>query len=196
MNMINHLRGRLVDKTPTYAVIECAGVGYLVHISLNTASRIGTDEQVLMLVHEVIREDAHELFGFIEEGERAMFRKLISVSGVGANTARMILSSMNPSDLVAAIMTGDVSALKNVKGIGAKTAQRIIVDLHDKFSGDEKITEKFYNEGNTVLGEALSALSSLGFDKTKAQKTLDSIVKNEGTNISVEDLIKKALKQL
>lgn len=194
--MINHLRGRLVDKTPTYAVIECAGVGYLVHISLNTASRIGTDEQVLMLVHEVIREDAHELFGFIEEGERAMFRKLISVSGVGANTARMILSSMNPSDLVAAIMTGDVSALKNVKGIGAKTAQRIIVDLHDKFSGDEKITEKFYNEGNTVLGEALSALSSLGFDKTKAQKTLDSIVKNEGTNISVEDLIKKALKQL
>ena len=194
--MINHLRGRITDRSLTHVVIECAGVGYFVHVSLNTTSRLSSDEAGMILIHEVIREDAHELYGFADEGERQMFRKLISVSGMGANTARMILSSLSASELVAAILSGDVSALQNVKGIGAKTAQRIIVDLHDKFSGDSDITEKIYVGGNTAIGEALSALSSLGFDKTKAQKTLDSIVKTEGTDISVEDLIKKALKQL
>lgn len=180
----------------THIVVECAGVGYFVHVSLNTTSKLSSEEAGYVLIHEVIREDAHELYGFADEGERQLFRKLISVSGVGANTARMILSSLSASDLVSAILSGDVSALQNVKGIGAKTAQRIIVDLHDKFSGDSDITEKLYVGGNTAIGEALSALSSLGFDKTKAQKTLDSIVKTEGTDISVEDLIKKALKQL
>lgn len=194
--MINHLRGRITEKSLTHIVVECAGVGYFVHVSLNTTSKLSSEEAGYVLIHEVIREDAHELYGFADEGERQLFRKLISVSGVGANTARMILSSLSASDLVSAILSGDVSALQNVKGIGAKTAQRIIVDLHDKFSGDSDITEKLYVGGNTAIGEALSALSSLGFDKTKAQKTLDSIVKTEGTDISVEDLIKKALKQL
>ncbi|MDP4952494.1 MAG: Holliday junction branch migration protein RuvA [Flavobacteriales bacterium] len=194
--MIFHLRVRSTDRSLSHVVIECGGVGYVVHVSLNTTSRLSSDEAGMILIHEVIREDAHELYGFADEGERQMFRKLISVSGVGANTARMILSSLSASELVAAILSGDVSALQNVKGIGAKTAQRIIVDLHDKFSGDSDITEKIYVGGNTAIGEALSALSSLGFDKTKAQKTLDSIVKTEGTDISVEDLIKKALKQL
>lgn len=193
--MIHHINGKLIEKSPTHCVIECAGVGYYLHISLYTSSRI-TDEACKVLVHEVIREDAHELFGFIDAGEREAFRKLLSVSGVGASTARMILSSLEPNELVGVILSKDVDTFKNIKGIGAKTAQRIIVDLHDKFSGDDSISEKVLPGGNSVRLEALSALSSLGFDKTKASKTLDIILKTEGTAISVEDLIKKALKQL
>ncbi|MFT4682583.1 MAG: Holliday junction DNA helicase RuvA [Flavobacteriales bacterium] len=193
--MIHHINGKLVEKSPTHCVIECGGVGYFLHISLYTASRI-RDEACKLLVHEVIREDVHELFGFIDAGEREAFRKLLSVSGVGASTARMILSSLEPSELVGVILSKDVDTFKNIKGIGAKTAQRIIVDLHDKFSGDDSIAEKVLPGGNSVRLEALSALSSLGFDKTKASKTLDIILKTEGTTISVEELIKKALKQL
>ena len=193
--MIHHINGRLIEKSPTHCIIECNGVGYFLHVSLYTASRV-QDENCKLLVHEVIREDAYELFGFIDAGEREAFRKLLSVSGVGASTARMILSSLEPNELVGVILSKDVDTFKNIKGIGAKTAQRIIVDLHDKFSGDDSIAEKVVSGGNSVKIEALSALSSLGFDKTKASKTLDIILKTEGTAISVEELIKKALKQL
>lgn len=194
--MIHHLNGRLTEKSPTYAIIECNGVGYFLHISLITSQRIGDSENCKLLVHEVIREDAHELYGFAEESEREAFRRLISVSGVGASTARMILSSLSTEELVSVVMQKDVDAFKRIKGIGAKTAQRIIVDLHDKFPGEMGTLEKVVPGGNTLKTEALTALSSLGFDKTKANKTLDSILKTEADSISVEELIKLALKKL
>lgn len=194
--MIHHLKGILTENSPTHAVIECGGIGYYLHVSLNTAEQLKTGEQVTLLVQEVIREDAHELFGFADQHERESFRQLTSVSGVGANTARMVLSSMKPSDLTEVIMGRDVEAFKRIKGIGAKTAQRIIVDLHDKFPAFEVGAEKVSTSGNTIRSEALLALSSLGFDKTKASKTLDNILKTEGPTISVEELIKLALKQL
>jgi Holliday junction DNA helicase RuvA len=195
--MINHLNGRLVEKSPTHAVIECGGVGYFVHISLNTFSKLPDDEQCRLYIHPVIREDAHNLFGFSDVPERNVFTKLISVSGVGASTGRMILSSLTPNEVIEAIATGDVSLIQSIKGIGAKTAQRIIVDLHDKIQKDDSILlEKMDTSGNTIRSEALSALSSLGFDKTKAEKTLDKILTQEGKDLSVENLIKHALKQL
>jgi Holliday junction DNA helicase RuvA len=194
--MIHHLRGTLTDCTPTHAVIECGGVGYLLHISVYTSEKLKKGDEALLLVQEIIREDAHELYGFLNEKERQSFVQLTSVSGVGANTARMVLSSMTPDDLMLVIMNKDVDAFKRIKGIGAKTAQRIIVDLHDKFPAFEDFEEKSSGTGNTVKTEALLALSSLGFDKTKALKTLDKILKSEGTAISVEELIKLALKQL
>lgn len=195
--MIEYLQGRLAEKTPTYAIIDCGGVGYYVNISLNTFGLMGPEELCKLMIHEVIREDSRTLFGFAEEKERWVFRLLISVSGVGASTARVILSSMSPDEVASSIINGDVGAMKAVKGIGAKTAQRIIVDLHDKIQGGAgPEIEKVAVPGNTMKAEALSALSSLGFDKTKADKTLESILMQEGNNIAVEELIKLALKQL
>ncbi len=185
----------MVEKSPTHLVIECNGIGYFVNITLNTAS-VMNEEMALLYIHEVIREDAHELYGFAERSEREAFRKLLSVSGVGAGTARMVLSSLTPGDLATAILNGDVNALKNVKGIGLKTAQRILVDLHGKFEGLEIGTEKISRLGNTTQNEALTALSSLGFDRTKAEKTLDRILKSEGADLSVEELIRLALRQM
>lgn len=196
-NMIEYLKGRLAEKSPTHAVIDCGGVGYYVHISLNTFGKLGDDELCQLLIHEIIREDSRSLFGFSNERERWIFRLLISVSGVGASTARMILSSLGPDEVASSILAGDVDALKAVKGIGAKSAQRIIVDLRDKIQGGTgEVMEKIGLAGNTPKAEALSALSSLGFDKTKADKTLDLILMQEGNNMVVEDLIKLALKQL
>jgi Holliday junction DNA helicase RuvA len=195
--MIEYLKGRLAEKSPTHAVIDCGGVGYYVHISLNTFGKLGDDELCQLLIHEIIREDSRSLFGFSNERERWIFRLLISVSGVGASTARMILSSLGPDEVASSILAGDVDALKAVKGIGAKSAQRIIVDLRDKIQGGTgEVMEKIGLAGNTPKAEALSALSSLGFDKTKADKTLDLILMQEGNNMVVEDLIKLALKQL
>lgn len=195
--MINHLQGRLVEKSPTHAVIDCNGVGYLLHISLHTFGRLGDDESCKLFTHMVIREDAHNLFGFADEDERDVFRKLISVSGVGATTGRMILSSLSPMEVKEAIFNQEVALIQAVKGIGAKTAQRIIVDLQDKiFKGDAADFEKVKIGGNTLKTEALSALSSLGFDKKKADKTLDKLLTQEGDNIELEQLIKLALKQL
>jgi Holliday junction DNA helicase RuvA len=194
--MIHHLRGRLTEKSLTHAVIECGGVGYFLNISVYTASQLPADEACMLLVHEVIREDAHELYGFIDALEREAFRKLIGVSGVGAGTARMVLSSLPPSELALVISSGNVDALKNIKGIGAKTAQRIIVDLQDKFGIDQDLGEKILIGGNTVMNEALTALSSLGFDRTKAHKTLERILSSEGASISVEELIRQALRQM
>jgi Holliday junction DNA helicase RuvA len=194
--MIHHLRGRLTERSLTHAVIECAGVGYYLNISVHTASQLSADEACLLLVHEVIREDAHELYGFIDALEREAFRKLIGVSGVGAGTARMVLSSLPPAELAQVITSGNVDALKNIKGIGAKTAQRILVDLQDKFGIDQDLGEKILIGGNTVMNEALTALSSLGFDRTKAHKTLERILSSEGASISVEELIRQALRQM
>lgn len=193
--MIHHLRGKLTEKSPTHAVVECNGMGYYVHITLSTAAALN-QEAVLLYIHEVIREDAHELYGFADRSEREAFAKLLGVSGVGASTARMVLSSLSPGDLAVVIMNGDVDALKNIKGIGLKTAQRILVDLQGKFNPSEAFLEKNVPSGNTTHNEALTALSSLGFDRTKAQKTLDRILKTEGPDLSVEDLIRSALRQM
>lgn len=194
--MLEYISGRLVEKTPTEAVIDCNGVGYLLYISVHTSSQIGSEEHCKLFVHEVIREDTHDLYGFADVDERWVFRKLISVSGVGANTGRMILSSLSPNEVRSAIMNENVNVIKGIKGIGAKTAQRIIVDLRDKIGVDSLEAEKIFTGGNTAKHDALTALSSLGFDKAKAEKALDKILSAEGDAISVEDLLKQALKQL
>ena len=194
--MIEYLKGKLIEKSPTHVVIDCAGVGYFTNISVNTFSQIPDSEVAKVWIHFIVREDAQILYGFAEKEEREVFRKLISVSGVGANTARMILSSMTPDDLRFTIQNQNATALKAIKGIGAKSAQRIIVDLHDKISRSEENLENISIADNSAKNDALVALSSLGFDKAKTDKTLDKIIKVEGTELAVEELIKKALKQL
>jgi Holliday junction DNA helicase RuvA len=198
--MIHHLRGRLVEKTPTYAVIECAGVGYQVHISLHTFQQLGQEESVLLHTHLVVREDAQLLYGFAHPEERELFLMLLGVSGVGANTARMILSSMDPNSARNAIQQGDVNAMKSVKGIGAKTAQRIIIDLQDKVgalsSADASFSATVKASGNNSRQDALVALTTLGFDRNRCEKTLDQILKDSSALDTVEDLIKHALKRL
>jgi len=194
--MINHLKGKLVEKSPTHCVIECSGVGYHVQISLNTFSALGSNEEVMVLTHQVIRDDAHLLFGFKSEDERRVFRMLISVSGVGASTGQMILSSLDSDEVKQAIAAGDSGIFKSVKGIGAKTAQRIIIDLQDKIDKIEGDSAKISTLGNSLKNEALTALTSLGFDQKKAGKVLDQLLQNEPTISEVEELIKQALKRL
>ena len=194
--MYNHFEGRLVEKTPTYAVVDCGGVGYLLHISLNTFSKIGSSEKCRLYAHMAVREDAHQLFGFADQEERAIFRHLISVSGVGASTARMILSSLSPGEVTQAILAGNVPLLKSIKGIGEKSAQRIIVDLKGKLGKDDMAMEFFTSTNNTAREEALSALVMLGFARNVAEKALEKVVKVEGNGASVEHLIKQALKNL
>ncbi len=194
--MITHIAGRLVEKTPAYAIIDCNGVGYYLHISVNTFSRLGNEENCKLYTYLAIREDAHTLYGFADQQERAIFKQLISVSGVGASTARMILSSLSPVEVQQAIVEGNVNVLKSIKGIGAKSAQRIIVDLRDKIAKEETIMDNFGSSHNTIKIEALSALVTLGFDKYAAEKSLDKVLKAEGEQIAVEDLIKKTLKSL
>ena len=198
--MIHHLNGRLVEKTPTYVVIECGGVGYQVNISLNTFEQIGADEQLKLHTHLVVREDAQILFGFAQAEERELFLLLLGVSGVGASTARMILSSMDVNQAKLAIQSNDVNAMKSVKGIGAKTAQRIIIDLQDKLGALEpqfgEVSTQSLTAHNNSRQEALIALTTLGFDRNRCEKTLDQILKEKPTMAAVEDLIKDALKRL
>jgi Holliday junction DNA helicase RuvA len=195
--MFNHFEGKVTVKTPTYAVIDCAGVGYLLNISLNTYSKIPDTGSFRLLSHLAVREDAMVLYGFADEEEREVFRQLISVSGVGAGTARMILSSMNPAEVVTAIHSGNVSALKSIKGIGEKSAQRIIVDLKGKFGKDISISPlQLSTADNKLRDEALSALVALGFARNMAEKAIDKSLKSEGNVVSVEHLIKLALKNL
>ena len=191
--MINHLSGRLVEKNPAYVIIECGGVGYFVNISLNTYSAIPDREDCRIFTHLQINEDAHTLFGFADEDERRLFRNLISVSGVGAGTARMILSSMNPSEIVSCIVNGDVARLKTVKGIGEKTAQRMILELKDKLKKDAPV--KSVVSHLKVKDEAMSALLTLGFARHAVDKTVDSLLREQPA-MSVEDLIRKALKTM
>jgi len=193
--MIAQIKGKLVDKTPTYVVIDCGGVGYEIKISLNTFSQIGEGETCLLYTHFVVREDAQLLYGFKETSERELFRLLISVSGVGSATAMMILSSLSPSETKQAILNSDVSTLKSVKGIGAKSAERIIIDLRDKIGKVDGVETISLQSNNTVKDEALSALVMLGFSKNPAEKALDKIIKI-GDDLTVEELIKRALKSL
>ena len=195
--MYSFISGTVVEKNPTYVVLDNQGIGYLINISLNTFTAIGEQQHVKLFVHLAIREDAHTLYGFYTEAERELFLQLITVSGVGCNTARLILSSMTVKEAVDAIATNNIRMIQGVKGIGAKTAQRIVVDLHDKVGklgevGDNEISSAGYN---TLKDEALSALMVLGFNKTNIEKTLDKLLK-QMDNPSVEDLIKESLRLL
>lgn len=204
--MIHQLSGQFVELTPTHVVVECGGVGYMVHISLHTSSALAGQVEGKVLIHAVYREDAQLLFGFAEATERSLFVMLTSVSGVGAQTARMILSGLGPSELVEVITRGDVAALKAVKGIGAKTAQRILVDLQDKMGKDPSfasmptgagpvgVAKEFAGGGNTHRSDALGALCNLGFDRKRVETVLDQLM-GEGVD-AVEDMVRAALKRL
>lgn len=194
--MYEYIVGTLEEITPTHAIVDNSGVGYFVSISLQTYTAIDGKKDAKLFLHQVVREDAHLLYGFASIQERELFRLLISVSGVGANTARLILSSLSVAEVQAAISTENINLIKQVKGIGLKTAQRIIVDLKDKMAGvDISSVQIFSSANNTTKQEALSALVMLGFAKVAADKALDQIITTEG-NLTVEGLIKSALKRL
>jgi len=197
--MIDYIKGEIAELTPATVIIETAGVGYCIHISLPTFSVLQGRKEAKLFVYEVIREDAHLLYGFTNQAERQLFLLLISVSGVGANTARMIMSSYSAAEIQEMIATGNVTALNAIKGIGAKTAQRIIVDLKDKIMKvagmENNDLQLFATTANPVKDEAVSALVMLGFAANASQKVIDSILKKEPT-LKVEQLIKLALKML
>ncbi len=193
--MITYLNGKLVEKNPANVVIECNGIGYYVHISLQTYSKIGNQELCKIHTYLSIKEDSHTLYGFADTQERELFKQLISVSGVGTNTARMMLSSMTSSELVSSIASNNVTSLTSIKGIGGKTAQRIILDLKDKIlKTSDTLENKSGLMDNTIKNEALSALVVLGFDKKMAESALTKILLKEPTITNVEELIKKSLK--
>jgi Holliday junction DNA helicase RuvA len=195
--MINHVSGKLVEKTPTYAVVEAAGVGYVMQISLNTFTKLGDNEQCKLFAEQLyVRDDMPRFFGFADQAERSLFRQLVSVSGVGGTSALLMLSSLSAAEIQNAIATGNVALIKSVKGIGEKTAQRIIVDLKGKMGKEELSSEFFAGANNTLKEEALSALVMLGFNKIAAEKVLDKIIRTEGAGQTVEQLIKGALKNL
>lgn len=193
--MYEYIVGKLGEVSPTHAIVDNSGVGYFVSISLQTYSAIEGKTDAKLFLHQVVREDAHLLYGFATVQERELFRLLISVSGVGANTARLILSSLSVTEIQAAISTENINIIKQVKGIGLKTAQRIVVDLKDKVVGVDATSQIFSAANNTNKQEALSALVMLGFAKVAAEKVLDQIIKTDGI-LPVEGLIKSALKRL
>lgn len=193
--MLNYIKGELADLTPTNAILEVNGIGYEINISLHSYSQLNGATTCKIYVHQVIREDAHLLFGFATTDERNMFRQLISVSGVGANTARMILSSLSPDEVRSAIATADVTVLQSIKGIGAKSAQRIIVDLKDKIVKSADISQIFKPVDNTIKKEALSALEILGFSRKQSEKTVEKIIL-VNHDLPVDEVIKQALKLL
>jgi holliday junction DNA helicase RuvA len=194
--MYDYIKGVLVEKNPAYAVIDSHGTGYILSISLHTYSGLKEGTECKLFTHLVVREDSMSLFGFADHEERELFRQLISVSGVGVNTARIILSSLSPDEVCLAISGGNAPVLQSIKGIGAKTAQRIIVDLKDKVSKEFNSAEKLGFRHNTGKEEALSGLIILGFPKMVADKALTKIIEREGTDLTVEELIKLALKIL
>ena len=193
--MISHLSGKLVSKSPTSLVVECNGIGYEVNISLNTSSRIIDSEQIKIYTHLQIREDSHSIFGFFDELERSVFRLLISVSGIGANTARTMLSSMPPNKVIESIQSDNVVAIQSIKGIGAKTAQRVIIDLKDKVLNLIDDNDFNVSPNNTQREEALSALSVLGYPIKQTQRIVDSLM-NAEPDMPVERIIKNALNKL
>ncbi|MBN1159123.1 MAG: Holliday junction branch migration protein RuvA [Bacteroidales bacterium] len=193
--MYETIEGDLTEINPAFCVIETGNIGYIVQISLNTYSKIQSLTRVKLFIHQVIREDAHLFYGFSDKLEREMFRALITVSGIGANTARMMLSSLTTLDLQQAIAAGNTSVLQSIKGIGTKTAQRVIIELRDKLGKEKTSDELFALIDNRLKDEALSALVILGFNKTEVDKVLVRILAKE-KSLSLEDLIKKALKQL
>jgi holliday junction DNA helicase RuvA len=193
--MYDYFHGKIVEKNPAYVVLDCHGIGYVLNISINTFDKLPATGDCKLFAHQAIREDAHVLYGFAEQEERMMFRDLISVSGVGAATARVMLSSMTPNDIQSCIVNGDVSRLKAIKGIGEKTAQRIIIDLKGKVGkenyGSTPILGAMHNN---LRSEALNALETLGFARNAAEKAVDKIVREEGNSISLEELVKRVLK--
>jgi Holliday junction DNA helicase RuvA len=191
--MYDYITGKIVKLTPTYLVLDNQGIGYFIHITLNTYGQMQPDTVVRLYIHQHIREDAHVLFGFSGEKEREVFRLLLTVSGIGANTARMILSALNPDELVQAIASEQVSLLQGVKGIGAKTAQRLVVELKDKIT--RVLPQNLPLANNTFADEALSALVMLGFPKPQVEKVLREILRQH-PQLSVEELVKMALKVL
>jgi Holliday junction DNA helicase RuvA len=193
--MITHLKGKLVEKYPTHVVIDCAGVGYFVNISLHTFSRISDSENIQLFTHLQVKEDAHTLFGFAEKSEREIFRLLLSVSGIGTSIARTMLSSISPTQIRDAIALGDVASIQAIKGIGAKTAQRVILDLKDKVLKIYDIDEVSANSNNTTKEEALSALEVLGFVRKQSEKAVNKVL-SQNPALSVEDIIKLSLKNL
>lgn len=193
--MIDYINGAITQLNPAFLTIEGGNIGYFINISLTTFTKLEGKSECRILIHEVIREDCYQLFGFADKEERDIFRLLISVSGVGAATARMMLSSLTPGEIEKAIIGADVHLLKSVKGIGLKTAERIIVDLKDKLGKQTGTGEIFAIADNTRREEALSALVMLGFAKGAVSKVLDKIVREE-QNLTVEDMIKRALKNL
>ena len=193
--MITHIRGRLVEKSPTAVVIDCGGVGYFIHISLHTFSQLTNNESIKLLTHLQVKEDSHQLYGFSTTMEREIFRLLISVSGIGTNTARTMLSSLTPKQIREAIAAEDVALIQSVKGIGLKTAQRVIIDLKDKILKIYDIDESLHVSNNTNKEEALSALEVLGFTKKQSERVVVKIMSN-APDASVERIIKEALKNL
>jgi holliday junction DNA helicase RuvA len=193
--MFEYIKANLAELTPTYAIMDTGGVAYFVNISLNTYSLLKEGTEHTLFIHQIVREDAHLLYGFADKSERELFRLLITVSGIGSNTARMMLSSLTVKELKNAILTSNANILKSIKGIGLKTAQRLILDLKDKIVKSGAENDIFVNESNTKRDEALSALVMLGFNKNAVEKTLDKIVK-EDAGLSVENMIKQALKGL
>ena len=193
--MIAHLQGKLVEKSPTQIIIDCGGVGYQVNISLHTYSLLPNTDFIKVYTHLQIKEDAHTLFGFMEKSEREIFRLLLSVSGIGASIARTMLSSLDPKQITNAIASADVVTIQSIKGIGSKTAQRVILDLKEKVLKLYDLDEVSMSKSNTNRDEALSALEVLGFIRKTSEKIIEKIVK-EDPDASVESIIKKALKNL
>lgn len=195
--MIEYIKGEITDLTPTYCVLESYGVGYMLNISLSSYEKLKSEHSARLFVYENIREDAHLLYGFITVEERALFLLLLSVSGVGAATARMILSSFSVDELIQAIASGDVNAIKSVKGIGLKSAQRIIVDLKDKVDkvGAKAVDIDLSNTKNEKAQEAVAALVMLGFQAQASQKVVDKLIK-ESPELEVSKLIKRALSMI
>lgn len=193
--MYDFIRGIFIERNPAHIVIEAGGVGYFVNISLNTYSKFNNQKEGLLYLHQTIREDAHVLYGFADKSERDLFRNLISVNGVGSSTAIMMLSSLTPDEIAIAVTTENVAVLKAVKGIGIKTAQRIIIDLKDKLGKLYETDQIFLSPNNTILNESLSALVMLGFVKRDAEKVVSKILQ-EQPQTTVEGVIKQALKRL
>lgn len=193
--MITHIEGKLVEKTPTHVIIDCNCIGYFINISLHTFSQIPDQEAIKIFTHLQVKEDSHTLYGFISASEREIFRLLISVSGIGANTARTMLSSLTPKQIREGIAVGDVALIQSVKGIGLKTAQRVIIDLKDKILKIYDIDETSLTQNNTNKDEALSALEVLGFMKKQSERIVDKIV-GSSPDATVEFIIKEALKNL
>lgn len=193
--MIAHIQGKLVEKTPTDVVIDCGGVGYQINISLHTYGLLPNSDLIKLFTHQIIKEDSHSLYGFVEKSEREIFKMLLSVSGIGANIARTMLSSIEPKQIIQAIATANVVAIQSIKGIGSKTAQRVILDLKEKVLKIYDLDEVSMIQNNTNRDEALSALEVLGFIRKMSERVVDKVIK-DNPEASVEIIIKQALKNL
>tara|TARA_B110000116_G_scaffold272054_1_gene294960 strand:- start:1641 stop:2222 length:582 start_codon:yes stop_codon:yes gene_type:complete len=193
--MITQIKGKLVEKKPTYVVIDCQGIGYQVNISLYTHGKIGNSEELLLYTHLQIKEDSHTLYGFFNQKERSIFRLLISVSGIGSSIARTMLSSITPNEIQKAILHENLDLIRSIKGIGLKTAQRVLIELKDKVQNIEGIDQIPLSKSNTIKEETLSALEVLGYPRRQSEKLIDNIIQSEPES-SVEELIKVALNKL